>query len=266
MGFVLRIVFFLLLILITDVSCSRNARKRTTPYVIAQNNAWEFLNLYEKEKNITGFSDDLLAEISKIEKIDIQTVATNKTPIVSLLRQNGIDGVLSALAPDEQNMRRYDFSVPYFVLGPVLVVRQNDPAHTLEEMGHREIGFERGYFWALQLANTTDAIFDPYNDVMPAFDDLKRGVIDGLIVDSMVAYRVVGSTYKGILRVAGPPLASVAIRLIVQKGKNKELLDHFNHGLEAVKKSGLYLKILRYWDLFDAMDPSSIYLTTPGEY
>ena len=258
--------FLLLLMIVAMISCKSSARPRTKPYIIAQNNAWEYLNLYGKEKNVSGFSDDLVLEISKVEGITVQLVSTNKSPVVSLLNQDDIDGVFSALTPNDQNMRRYDFSEPYFVLGPVLVVRENDPAHTLEDMGHREIGFERGYYWALQLASTTDAIFDPYNDVMYAFDDLKKGTIDGVIVDSMVAYRAVGGIYKGVLRIAGPPLAPLSIRLVVKKGKNEELIEYFNQGLEVVKKNGLYQKILRYWELFDATDPASAYLTSPGEY
>ena len=52
----------------------------------------------------------------------------------------------------------------------------------------------------------------------------------------------------------------------IKKGRNEELIEHFNQGLKVVRENGLYLKMLRYWGLFDATDPSSAYLTSPSEY
>ncbi len=253
----LRVVCLLLLAFIAIMGCTTDQSKRRTPYIIGQNGQWESLNLCGKENNVSGFSDDLLREIGRVEGITMQVVSTNQSPVITLLNQEGIDAVLTSLATSGQNMRRYDFSQPYFLAGPVLVIRKNASYTSLDQMKAKDIGFERGNVWALQLANTADAVFLPYDDILRAFDDLQKGSLDGVVVDAVVGYRLVGGIYRTVLKIAGPPLVPMALRLVVEKGKNEELIQHFNHGLEVVKKDGLYTKMLHYWGLFDAEDPSS---------
>ena len=223
--------------------------------MIAQNTTWERLNLYGKEKNVSGFSNDLLQEISQLEKFKIKLVQTNQFPVVDLLKDEGIDAVLSTLSPDERNIKLYQFSDPYFTVGPVLVVKEGSLISSIQDLQGRGVGFERGYNWAISLAARTDIIFQPYSEVSQAFDALKRGEIEGVLCDSMVANHMVQAHYKGILRLTGPLVDFMGIRLVVKKGKNEELIVQFNEGLKKVKETGLYYKVLRYWSLFDMSEP-----------
>jgi len=263
---VLRVMSLLLLAFIAIVGCTSGAGKRTTPYIIAENALWPSLNLCGKENNVSGFSDDLLLEISRVEGISMQVVSTGQTPVTSLLDKEGIDAVLAGLIMSDPNMREYDVSLPYFTAGPVLVIRKNDPYTALDQMRAKDIGFERGNFWALQLANTADAVFVPYDDISHAFDDLQKGSLDGVVVDAVIGYQLVGGIYKDVMKIAGPPLVPMALRLVVEKGKNEELIQHFNHGLEVLKKNGLYTKMLHYWGLFDANDPSTAFYEGQPDY
>ncbi len=262
----LRVSILLLSVFVAIMGCTSGSKVRITPYIIGQNCAWESLNLYGKENNVTGFSDDLLLEVSRVEGISMQVVTTSLSPVVTLLEQEGIDAVLSALTPNDKTKKKYEFSEPYFILGPVLVVRKDAPYTNLEQMKAKDVGFERGNAWALNLANTTDAVFLPYDDMLPAFEDLQKGSLDAVVADAVVAYRLVGGVFRGALKIAGPPITPQALRLVVEKGKNEELITHFNHGLEAIKKNGLYSKILHYWGLFDALDPTSAFYEGQPEY
>jgi polar amino acid transport system substrate-binding protein len=256
---VVRLALSLLVLLGICAACTFTNSKRQTPYIVAENVAWERLNLYGKEKNVTGFTSDLFLEICKEEEFKVKFTQTTRFPVVDLLADDSIDAVLSTLQPDEKNLRQYLFSDPYFVVGPVLVIRTSQTETSLQDMAGKEVAFERGYNWALKLANQTEAIFHPYSDISKAFDDLIDGRLQGIVLDSMVAFHIINMRYKGKLRLAGPLIDEMGIRLVVKKGKNEELIHQFNHGLLHLKKNGLYLKILRYWDLFDAEDPTSLY-------
>jgi polar amino acid transport system substrate-binding protein len=247
--------------------CKIGNHKRTSPYVIGKNpGSFVSLSLYGAEKNVSGFSDDLVYEIAKDQDIQVRLFISDASPITSLLDEENIDGVLSAQAPTEQRMRDYIFSEPYFILGPVLVVRQDATYNSLQEMGSREVGYDRGSTTALQLTDTGEVIFTPYDDMLRAFEDLENGRVDGVVCDAIVAYRLASNLYRGKVRISGPPLVPIALRLVVKKGKSEELIPLFNKGLEDLKKTHMYQKILRYWALYDVMEPGSVLTESPGTF
>jgi len=228
---------------------------------------WETINVYGAEKKLAGFSDDLLYEIAKVEEFSVRIHPTNRYASFEQLNRGVLDGILTGVVPDEQNQRLYHFSEPYFVTGPVLLVRINSPYQSLKELEGREVGFDRSYSWALKMRDATSTVFRPYDDVERSLDDLAEGHIDGLILDAVVAYSTVSGPYRYSLRIATKPLITMGVRLVVKIGGNaEELVPLFNKGLEEIKKVGLYPKMLRYWGLFDAMNPASAYTDSPAEF
>lgn len=254
-------------LLVSLVSCKSAPEKRATPYDIARPSNWETINLAGSGKKLTGFSDDLLYEIAQIEQFSVRIHPVDRDLAFSQLNQGTVDGILTGLIPDEQNRQYYHFSEPYFVTGPVLLVRINSPYQNLQDLTGREIGFSRLYSWALKSQDTVGPIFRPYDDLERSLDDLKTGHIDGLILDAVTAYSTVSGPYRYSLRIASKPLLTMGVRLVVKAGgKAEELIPLFNKGLEEVKKAGLYPKMLRYWGLFDATNPASAYTESPSEF
>jgi polar amino acid transport system substrate-binding protein len=248
------------LLLFCIVACTSSS-KRASPYVIARGTAWENVNLFGAEKNLIGFSSDLLLEIGRIEQIPIRETSSSVSPILSLLNtgKGKVDGVLTAIQPDTINQEQYHFSDPYFLMGPVLIVKSSSPYQGLQDLQNHEIGFERNYVWALKIKNGSDIILRPYDDANKVIANLVDNDIDGAIVDAIVAYKLLSSDmYKNVLRIAGKPLLTMGLRLAVKKGHNEELIIHFNRGLETLRASGLYQKMVRYWGLFDAYVPQEI--------
>lgn len=248
----LRIYSYFLAVFVFCISCSSGIRSRTAPYNIARSSSWERLNLYGVDNNILGFSEDFFLEIARREKIDIRLISSNELPLTSLLEQNDIDGIITTLEPTEQNSRDYVFSEPYFVMGPILVVRVDAPYRSLQDLEAKDIGFDRNELAGYQLNEEINANFLPYDDIIRAVEDLGRHRLDGVVVDAIIAYRLAAGMYQGSIRVVPPPLKPIAFRLVVKKGKNEELIALFNKELQEMKKSGLYDKMLLYWSLFNA--------------
>lgn len=254
-----------LVCLLLFVACT-SSHKRTAPYVIARSSGWTHVNLYGAEKRVLGFSDDLLYEVSQLENIPIQLMLTPETPSLSLLDDGEADAILSGLQPNDQNMQSYLFSNPYFLSGPVLLIQQSAPYTSLTDMNGKIIGYDRNYNWALLLTDTGNTIFRPYDDTNAAIEALINGNIDGVVADALIAYKSASGLYRGLIRAVGPPLLPLGIRLIVKKGKNEELVSEFNDGLQKLKESGLYDKMLRYWGLFDITKPHTIYTESPSTF
>jgi len=259
------VIRFLLLCLLVLVGCHGEKHKKTT-YVVARTTAWEKTSLHGLETNLVGFADDLLAEISKVEKVQILPVEGNKVMPLAPLDQQDIDGVLSCIEPTFDLQQQYLFSEPFFTTGPVLVVLKNAPYKSWQDLEGKEIGVERDYFFATSLQDAVSSVFHPYNDVDSAVQDLLEGSLDGIIIDAVVAYKLISGPDRGKLTMLPQPLKPFYCRLVVKKGKSDELMTLFNHGLKSLKESGLFTKMLTYWDLFDITNPQSTLKTQQTPY
>src|SRR5437763_1803933 len=104
--------FSLLLFLLSlATGCCLWPSKRKEPYVIGKNPAsFAAFSLHGAEKNVSGFSDDLLYEIATEEKIQVRLFVSDKRPILSLLKEKDVDGVFSAETPTEQKEINFIFS------------------------------------------------------------------------------------------------------------------------------------------------------------
>lgn len=229
-----------------------NSGKRTSPYVIARTTNWQDIALGGTEKTLQGFSDDLLFEISRLEDIHIEFRNVQESNAFHLLENDpSIDAILSAMDPNEITRQRYSFSEPYFTIGPVLIVRADSPYSSLADMKNKEIGFPRYSPWISDIPDLQNLLLVPIDQVNAAFDKLWNREIDGLLLDSIEAYKMTQGLYSNAAKIITDPLKRVSIRLVTLKGKNQDLLDSFNKGLENMRKHGLYSKMLKYWGLYE---------------
>lgn len=234
-------------------SCS-NDENRT--YTIARSASWEGIDAFGSEQNLLGFSDDLLLEVAKTAQFNVQLINVEIGALTHLLQDEDIDAILTGIQPTPQTMKKYLFSDPYFYLGPVLVVRADSPFDTLEDLNNREVAYVRGSPTAFKLAGASKCIFHPYDDMIRGLDALRQGLVDGALMDALEANRYVIGLYKGVIRIAGPPLIPMGLYLVAKKKlQNRVLIELFNKGLKKVKQQGLYKKMLFYWDLYDSEHP-----------
>jgi len=244
-----RAVSFILAFLFICFSCEHIEHKAT--YRILRTGNWDQIALYGAEKNVLGFSDDLIYEIATREGFRVNLGGFDKQNILQALDIKEVDAVLTSVQPTPNRMLRYIFSDPYFSVGPVLMIRKDAAFKNLYDLSHRAVAYERSYTWPLTLPGASDCVFHPYDDILRAVEDVSRGVVDAVVLDAIVANRLAAGLYSNTLKVAGPPLIPLGLYLVVKKGKNEELIHLFNEELEKLKKEGLYSKMLFYWGLAD---------------
>lgn len=240
---------------LTIRSCSsKKAHKEY--YRIARNSGWGSIDLHGKEKNMLGFSDELLQTIAEREKIRIELVFAGNDQFLPSLDNRQVDGVMSIITPTVLNLDQYDFSEPYYLLGPVLIVRSSSPVHEIKQMKGGSIGILSGSSLIFNTEQYPSLLVTSYNNIVTALNDLEKNVIDGVLVDALTGYTYVYGPYAGKLRVATPPLTNEGFRLITRRDPESEVLIHdFNEGLEALRKDGTYEKLLEKWTLIDTSKP-----------
>jgi polar amino acid transport system substrate-binding protein len=237
-----------LLIFFLAIGCTAQPPRKTS-YTVAQGSFWEFVNFYGIDKTVLGFSNDLLLQINVLEGVQIRTITTSDHPLTNALERKDIDAIITALPIDAVSQRLYRFSDPYFEFGLVLLTRRNSSYQTLDDLKNREIGVERSSGFAAAAQNENYYFLRTYDDTFRAVEDLVKGKIDGVVLNSILANRLISGLYKDSIHIVGAPILPVGLHLVVKKGENEELIELFNHSLSTLKESGVYQKLLDYWGL-----------------
>lgn len=210
------------------------------------------MNLRGKEKNMVGFSNDLIQAAANEQGMYANVFEVGRNALLDGLHTGDYDAILSSIPPNAINLKKYGFSDSFYLLGPVLIVRENSNAKSLKDMKGQIMGVERGALQVLAIPEPPGVILIPYITANAALEHLDDNAIDGVMLDALRAYVFTKGFYSGRLKVVTSPLTDLGLRVITRNEPESLLfLSRFDEGLKAVKKSGLYDKLIEKWDLID---------------
>lgn len=249
MGFVTCVIMLAFMVNITGCTFHRSSEKRTTPYIIAYPRGWNNIQLYGTEQSVIGFSSDLLYEIASTVNIQVKLIMADAETFPALLDSGQVDGVLTAIPVDTASLEFYEFTIPYFVSGTVVVVGSTSQYTKTNELKNAVIAYDYNEGAEVTLGAKNSWLLRPYDSVTVALEDVVTGKVDGMILNFINASRLNRSLYRGKIRLLMPPLVTQNVRLAVRRGKNHELIELFNKGVLKYVKSGQYKELLDYWGI-----------------
>ena len=235
--------------IVTGCSSDHKPEKRTEPYVIAYPSSWSQIQLYGTEQSVIGFSSDLLYEIARTVDIQVRLVMSEAEMMPSLLESGQVDGILTALPDDTVNELYYEFTIPYFVSGTVVIVAANSPFIKVDDMKNVVIAYDYNEGVGVTMGAKNSWMLKPYDSVSKGMNDVVSGVVDGMILNFINAGRLKRSLFRSRIHILTPPLTSQNVRLAVRRGKNHELIELFNKGVLTYVHSGQYRELLDYWGI-----------------
>jgi len=238
-----KIFLFLLLL------CACTSGRGSKIYQIGRDPTWWPLDLAAQTLSVRGFSDELLQYIAKEEKIQIALYSAGGEALMVGLNREWADGVLSSLPPVPQTETVYDFSKPYLLTGPVLVVPASSKVTGLSDMSNSLIAVVDAAPLLTEMAQVSYLLIKPFPTTAAALAAVDAGAVQGAVVESLQAYSYLADLYDGRLKVATPPLDDQGLRLIVLKGKSEELMKLFEKGLKKAIKNGTYKELAERWEL-----------------
>jgi len=221
-------------------------------FIIAADNRWDPLDFHGKEQYMLGFASELVDFIAKEEEVKIQLVSMGSSQLLDNLEKGHYDGILSSIYPDVFNEKKYLFSEPFYLTGPVLVVPLNSKATSINEL--HTVGIERGF----TTPGTPLISVIPFNNMNVALSELVMGKIDGVIMNNIDAYAFLEGYYSSKLKVVTAPLNDEGLRLITLNDFfGKALIKIFDDGLGKAKAEKVYHKLIQDWEL---TNPETAYL------
>ena len=241
----MRFIFSLLCVCLFACSGPRVKTERR----IGVDQSWFPLLLAGRENSVTGFSTELLKEIGKLEKISITKITVNWDNLVEGLQAGKYDAILSSIPPYIFNQQIYDFSELYLPTGPVLVMPIKSSFDSFAKLSGKEIGIVPDTKGALLLEKYPAILIRSYDSIPKALNDIVHGAIDGALIDNLSAIAYCQDLYQTELKIVSPPLTTEGLRLITLHGQASDLLLRFNRGLDKMKTTKAYDKLLMKWNL-----------------
>ncbi len=199
---------------------------------------------------MVGFSNDLIQEIGKLEGFKVQVFNVGQDRLMDALNTKEFDGIFSSLEPNGINQKKYAFSQPFYLLGPVLVVRKNSKITSLRDLNDKILGVQSGTLPTFKIPEAPDVVIIPYDTISAALERLDDNMINAVFMDIIRAYVSTEGFYKGRLKIATPPLTDRGLRLVaLNDPKSILLISKFNEGLKKLKTDGRYGALIEKWGL-----------------
>ncbi len=226
-------------------SCSREEKS----YFIGIDPHWYALDLMGKEANVSALTHDLFREISRVEHVHFKQINRNWDNLMECVRDQRCQGAVTARYPHLFYLRQYHFSDVFLKTGPVLIVRESASLDTLNQLQGKEVFVATQAQKALLIQRYPGVIVRYYDAIPEALNSLMSDKVDAVLVDVLFAEAFIQNLYLGKLKIVTKPLNQAGLRIVTLRDSDPQVVNHFNAGLEKLRKNGVYKRLLEKWDL-----------------
>lgn len=216
---------------------------------VASDCNWPPMEFLDDNKKPTGFSVDLLAEMSKELGVTFNVHNIAWDGIFSGVAAGKYDVVSSSVTITEERKKVYLFSEPYYDVTQAVVMPRDKSIASLAELKGKKVGGQIGTTGIFVMDKAkTGAEVKEYEDVGLAMEDLRNGRIDAVICDSNVAtyYANKKEGFVNRFHVAFKTQDVEYLAFCLNK-KDADLVKLLNEGLARVKASGKYDELVKKW-------------------
>jgi polar amino acid transport system substrate-binding protein len=207
--------------------------------------------VYEDDKapgKITGFEVEIAEAIAKRLRVKPRFAQNDWSNLVPGLERGDFDMAMNGLEDTPDRRERIQLSVPYFVYGETLTLRQGDRRTRLSELAGRKVG-TLNQTVAHDLLEREPVEIVLYEGQQEPYFDLQHGRTDAVLLDHIIADRY-GCVLE-TLRCVPEDVARGVYVIGFQKG-HTALKGAVDEALRAMITDGELRRILTKWKLWDA--------------
>ncbi|GMO38814.1 MAG: hypothetical protein Ta2B_18270 [Termitinemataceae bacterium] len=220
-------------------------KKADSGYIIATDTTFAPFEFQQDQKYV-GIDVDLIAAIAEEQKIEYTLKPLGFNAAVTALESGQASAVIAGMSITAERKLKYDFSAPYYDSGVVMAVKaDNTDINSYADLKGKRVAVKIG----TEGKTFAESIMDQYEFTIAAFDEspfMYEEVKTGNSVACFEDYPVMGygiAQGNGLKMVTDMEKGS-SYGFAVLKGKNTELLQKFNAGLENIKANGKYQEII----------------------
>jgi polar amino acid transport system substrate-binding protein len=204
-----------------------------------------------KTQKIVGFDVDMVNEVCKLINCSAEFITTNFDTIFVALAQKQFDMVASGVTVTDERKKTIDFGDSYLKYGETLLVKAGDTTvKSKDDLKNVKIivGVQTGTSneqTALKLVADQQKQIKRFDTFDQAVAALIAGDVNCVEIDQPAALGYM-ATNPGKIETIKENFTSDDLAFAFQKG-DKELMDAFNAGLNALRQNGTYDKLKDFW-------------------
>lgn len=225
---------------------TEEAAPEATVYNIATDTTFAPFEFQNEAGEFIGIDIEILAAIAEDQGFEYELNPLGFSAAVAALESNQTDAVIAGMSITEEREQKYDFSAPYYDSGVVMAVSATDETvKTYADLAGKKVAVKTGtegasFAESIKDANGFEVVYFDESPFM--YEDVKTGNSAACFED----YPVMGFgiTQGNGLKMVTDMEKGSSYGFAVLKGKNTELLEMFNAGLENIKANGTYQAII----------------------
>ena len=161
--------------------------------------------------------------------------------VIAAVQTGKADIAMAGLTITEDRKKNIDFSIPYTEAAQVIVVKNDSPVTSPDDLSGKTIGVQIGTTGDIYAEDIEGATIERYSKYFEAINALLQDKIDAVIVDREPAKVFVSDSDE--LKMIDEEFTLEEYAIGVSK-ENKELLDQINASLKKFQDSGDIDKII----------------------
>lgn len=207
----------------------------------------------DNDGNIVGFDPDLMAAICAMVDCQATFQATAWEGIFAALAAGEFDALMSSITilPEREESGKARFTVPYYSVGQVIVVRADNTALTgVEGLSTALVGVQKattGDTAATDQGGVPEANMRRFPTNVLAMQALKNGDVDAVVCDDPTAQRYISNDPTGF-KLAGEPFTREDYGILVPADRT-DLLAAFNAAILTLQADGTIDALLAKWEV-----------------
>lgn len=223
-------------------------------YVIGTDIYFPPFEFRDKNGKLKGIDIELLEAISKDQNFKYTIKQVEFSKLENLLVSGQIDAIFSGMMITEERKKNFDISNEYFKSGITMGVHQDSEIDSYEDLTGKFVAVNKRTRISNivdQLASEHKFIITNLDDTINIIEDVEANLVHACFDDAVLLQYYIKNGAK--IKLVPQRENEIGCGVIVEKGKNKELLDKINTGLKNLKKSGKYHEILKKYLALDTV-------------
>lgn len=202
----------------------------------------------DKPGRIMGVEFDIADAIAAAMGRQARFVQNEWGSLVPGLQIGLYDAVINGLEITPEHAAAVDFSLPYYVTYAQFAIRRGDPPiEDLAGAKGRTVGTLKASQAEMLLTRAGGITVRTYDQEINAYDDLRNGRIDAVLLDAPIGVYYAGPDRA--LQLVGRPVGRIEYGVAVRQG-NTALLAEINQAIATIRQSGKLREILDRWNLW----------------
>jgi cystine transport system substrate-binding protein len=212
-------------------------------------------NYKDDKGQLAGFDVDIAKAIAAKLGVKPEFTTTEWSGILAGLQAGKFDVIVNQVAATDKRRETFDFSEPYVVSYPQLIVRANETRklETPADLKGKKIGVGQGSNYADLAKGIEGAEVRTYPGAPEYLQDLATGRIDAAINDSLLIPYLREKTKLPVK--AGAAIGKPESNAIPFRKGNPRFKQAIDKALEDMKADGSYAKISTQWFERDVSKP-----------